>query len=505
MQNHLRRVEPAAAPPAQSSLLLLPPPPRAPVSVNRLAKSARSAAPAARDPPAVALLKAFLNPTVVVAVLVACMWAHDEAFTGLYLILAMLAFLLSAQVFDDVDLFRSWRRPRLATDGRAVLLGWSIVIAILGFLGYATRFGDAYAREVLLAWIIATPFALLLAHGVARLALNRSAGSKTLARSMVVIGCNELGLELAARVQQDPYLHVEMKGFFDDRRPERLPAAATMHLRGALAEVPRFVREQGVDRIYVSLPMVAQPRIMRLLNDLRDTTASVYFVPDIFVFDLIQARFENVDGIPVVAICESPFNGINGALKRLSDVVIVGALLLITWPLLLAIAAGVRLSSPGPVIFKQRRYGLNGEEIVVYKFRTMTASDDGVSGFTQVRRGDSRVTRFGRLLRATSLDELPQLFNVLQGSMSLVGPRPHAVSVNEQYRRLISGYMIRHKVKPGITGWAQINGFRGGDDLDSMRGRVEHDLEYLRNWSLGIDLWIMLKTVVMMFRDRNAF
>ncbi len=166
---------------------------------------------------------------------------------------------------------------------------------------------------------------------------------------------------------------------------------------------------------------------------------------------------------------------------------------------------GVRRSGPGPVIFRQRRYGLDGKEIVVYKFRSMTVTEDGDHTYTQVIRNDSRVTAFGAFIRKTSLDELPQLFNVLEGSMSLVGPRPHAVAVNEQYRRLISGYMVRHKVKPGITGWAQVNGFRGGDDLESMQRRVAADLEYLRNWSLGLDIAILLRTLTLVWADRRAF
>ena len=173
--------------------------------------------------------------------------------------------------------------------------------------------------------------------------------------------------------------------------------------------------------------------------------------------------------------------------------------------MLFLLALGVKLSSPGPVIFKQKRYGLDGKEILVYKFRSMTVTEDGVVQFTAVSRNVARVTRFGAFIRATSLDELPQLFNVLEGSMSLVGPRPHAVAVNEQYRRLISGYMVRHKVKPGITGWAQVNGFRGGDDLESMQRRVAADLEYLRNWSLGLDIAILFRTVALVWADRRAF
>jgi putative colanic acid biosynthesis UDP-glucose lipid carrier transferase len=257
--------------------------------------------------------------------------------------------------------------------------------------------------------------------------------------------------------------------------------------------------------IYIALPMASQPRILRLLEDLRDTTASIYFVPDIFVSDLIQARVDSIGGLPVVAVCESPFTGLNGLVKRASDVVLALLILVLVSPLMLAIAIGVKMSSPGPVLFRQRRYGLDGKRIVVYKFRTMTVSEDG-DVVRQATRNDSRITRFGAFLRRTSLDELPQFINVLQGRMSVVGPRPHAVAHNELYRKLIRGYMIRHKVKPGITGLAQVNGFRGETDtVEKMKARIEHDLAYLRNWSLLLDLQIILKTLVVVLGRQNAY
>jgi putative colanic acid biosynthesis UDP-glucose lipid carrier transferase len=236
----------------------------------------------------------------------------------------------------------------------------------------------------------------------------------------------------------------------------------------------------------------------------RDTTASIYFVPDLSAFDLMQARFGEVRGMPLVAVRESPFRGINGVLKRASDIVLASAMLLIVAPLMIAIAFGVRKSSPGSILFRQRRYGLDGKEFKVYKFRTMTVCEDGQ--INQATRNDSRVTPFGQFLRRSSLDELPQLFNVLEGHMSLVGPRPHAVSHNEHYRKLVSGYMLRHKVRPGLTGLAQVNGMRGEtNDLEKMYQRVQFDLDYLKNWSLGLDARILIKTVLIIFRDRGAY
>lgn len=244
---------------------------------------------------------------------------------------------------------------------------------------------------------------------------------------------------------------------------------------------------------------------MKLMEELRDTTASVYFVPDIFVFDLMRAQLAEIDGIPLLAVCETPFSGMNGVLKRASDIVFASVLIALLWPVMLVVAAGVRMSSPGPIIFKQRRYGLYGEQILVYKFRTMSVCEDR-GAVTQATRDDPRVTPFGRFLRRTSLDELPQLFNVLFGSMSLVGPRPHAVAHNEEYRKLIDGYMLRHKVRPGITGWAQVNGFRGEtESLEKMKRRIEYDLHYLRNWSLALDISILIRTARLVLRDTNAY
>ncbi|EEF22413.1 Exopolysaccharide production protein PSS, putative [Ricinus communis] len=251
--------------------------------------------------------------------------------------------------------------------------------------------------------------------------------------------------------------------------------------------------------------MTSHPRILDLLDSLKNSTASIYFVPDLFVFDLIQARFDMVNGIPVVAVCESPFFGLRSIVKRLSDIVIAGGILAVIWPILLLIAFGVARSSPGPVLFKQRRYGLDGKEILVYKFRSMTVCEDG-NAIRQAQKNDNRVTRFGEFLRKSSLDELPQLINVLQGRMSIVGPRPHAVAHNELYRTLIKGYMVRHKVKPGITGLAQINGCRGETDtVDKMQARIHYDIEYLRNWSLGLDLQIILKTLTVFTGDKHAY
>jgi putative colanic acid biosynthesis UDP-glucose lipid carrier transferase len=260
-----------------------------------------------------------------------------------------------------------------------------------------------------------------------------------------------------------------------------------------------------VDLVYITLPLRAEERMQELIDALADTTASVYVVPDIFVFDLLHARWVNLGGIPTVSVFENPFFGVDGWIKRLADLMF-GSLLLLLCALPMAIVAvGVKFSSPGPVLFKQRRYGLDGREIAVWKFRTMTVCEDGTD-IRQATKDDARVTYFGAFLRRTSLDELPQLVNVLQGRMSIVGPRPHAIVHNEQYRKLIRGYMLRHKVKPGITGWAQVHGWRGETDtLEKMQKRLEYDLEYIRNWSLWLDLKVIFFTVWKGFSGKDVY
>jgi putative colanic acid biosynthesis UDP-glucose lipid carrier transferase len=335
--------------------------------------------------------------------------------------------------------------------------------------------------------------------------LPRLLAAEGLRKTAVIAGANELGRALARQLRGNAMHGVRVAGFFDDRAPGRLGELMPADNLGGLARLADYARTHRVDVIFIALPMVSQPRILKLLEELRDTTASIYFVPDIFVSDLIQARVDAIGSIPVVAVCESPFFGLNGVIKRVSDIVLASLILALISPLMLAIAIGVKLSSSGPVLFRQRRYGLDGRHIVVYKFRTMTVTEDGPV-IRQATKNDARITRLGAFLRRTSLDELPQFINVLQGRMSVVGPRPHAVAHNELYRKLIRGYMIRHKVRPGITGLAQVNGFRGETDtVEKMKARVEYDHAYLRSWSLLLDLQIILKTVVVVLRRHNAY
>ncbi len=439
-----------------------------------------------------------LDPLLAVLLLVAITLFFGEDFDGPELVLALIAFSLTFPGNLPIQ-------PNAKGLAKDILLSWGLIVLILLFFGYATKYLAVYDPRIIQSWVVAVPVAQYAAHRLVPFFIQRVLAAEGFRRA-VIVGVTEPGRKLAAEFAARDLLGVKVIGFFDDRVAHRLGEIPDAGIKGRLADLPGFVKGNRVDAIYIALPMASQPRILKLLDELRDTTASIYFVPDIFLYDLIQARMDDVSGIPVVAVCESPFYGVNGMVKRLEDIILSALILLAISPLLLAIAVGVKLSSPGPVIFRQRRYGLDGQEIVVYKFRSMRVMEDG-GHVPQARKDDPRVTPFGAFLRRTSLDELPQFLNVLQGRMSIVGPRPHAISHNETYRKLIKGYMVRHKVKPGITGLAQVSGARGETDtLEKMQARIEYDLAYLRNWSLRLDLQIIVRTaLVVVAGDKNAY
>lgn len=444
------------------------------------------------------LAEALLEPTT----LALTIWALSYYFSGEVtvpsLIVSMLAFALTfpgnSRLQENV-----WR-----SIGDIVISSLLIAVLII-FFGYATRSLSLFTLEAIMHWLWIAPLAQVVAHLCFRQATPLLLALQGNKQQAIIVGMNDQGVELAKRITSNPYSHIELGGFFDDRKSDRLTEANQWAVLGKITDLYKYVKENRIQLIYLSLPMATQPRILNVLDELRDTTASVYFVPDLFVTDLIQGRMDQVCNMPVVSVCETPFTGVNGLIKRGSDIVLSLLILTLISPILLSIALAVKFTSPGPVIFKQRRYGLNGEEIIVYKFRSMTVCEDSGT-IQQAQKNDKRLTRIGGFLRKSSLDELPQFINVLQGRMSIVGPRPHAVAHNELYRKLIKGYMVRHKVKPGITGWAQVNGLRGETEtLDKMQARIDLDLDYLRHWSLTLDLKIIFMTVAVVFKDQYAY
>lgn len=476
-----------------------------PNSREPLSFSERPSDVSASEPASLFVFKSLLYPTVPVLTLGATLLLWREPFEGTYFLIAVLAFIGAAEVLDAVPVDVPRARSLAFTALVDIVARWLLVIVFVWALLEIAGLADRFNWRILLTWAISTPVVLWFSQLSAPRVLHRSGARHVSRKKVVIAGATELGAKLAERIAAAPWLDTEVLGFFDDRVATRLPARCGNRLLGKLCDVNQYVAEHAVDTVYITLPMTRHRRVRELLQSLGDSTSSIYFVPDLTVCDLVQPRFDLVNGIPVVAVCESPFYGGRGLAKRFTDIALASVLIVLASPVMLGVAMAIKLTSRGPIIFRQKRYGLDGKEIIVYKFRSMTVTEDGDRTYKQVTRNDSRVTPVGAFIRATSLDELPQLFNVLEGSMSIVGPRPHAIAVNEQYRRLIPGYMVRHKVKPGITGWAQVNGFRGGDDIGSMRARIEHDLEYLQHWSLTLDLMIILKTALVVWNDRHAY
>jgi putative colanic acid biosynthesis UDP-glucose lipid carrier transferase len=462
----------------------------------------------AADPASVFLVKSLLYPVTAVITLIACLVIAHRPLGGLNFLLEVLTFIASAELLRVPPLQEERSYLLSARALLDLLLRWSLVVGLILALLHLSDLLWRFPHDLLARWAVITPLVLWAAQLAAHHILLDYGKRAPPERKAVIVGMTGPGVSLARTLENDPLMRTEVLGFFEDREPgdpARVAGEPSHTILGRSTDLPGFVPEGQVNVVYIALPMRREPRVLKLLDALRDSTVSVYFVPDLDQFHLIQPRFDRVGGIPLLAVRESPFYGMRGLAKRLFDLLVAGAATVLLLPLLAAIAIGIRLTSPGPVIFRQKRYGLDGREIVVYKFRTMRVTEDGKTQFTKVSRQDPRVTRLGSILRRTSLDELPQLFNVLEGSMSLVGPRPHVVAMNERYRRLIPSYMLRHKIKPGITGWAQIHGHRGGDDLESMQKRIEFDLHYLCNWSLGLDLLIVARTVAVVLADRQAY
>ena len=454
--------------------------------------------------PSATLLKEFLGPVVVVLSLVLCLKIDGARLSVDSAALGFIVFLVANRILSTPATQTSANaQQHIRPTPPRLLLEWFAISALVTFLATALDFAYLLPQRALLAWFIATP-AALCASNYGTIRLTRWHSARRGLHRHIIIGATEVGLELAKRVELDSSIG-QFLGFFDFRDRGRLPQLAPDQWAGACQGVADFVQRHAVDAIYIALPISTAPRIAELLKELRDTTASIYFVPNLFGFDLMQPRCLEIHGIPALAVCETPHLGMPGLRKRVIDILLAVTALTLLSAFMLATAVAVKLTSPGPVLFRQRRYGLNGEAISIYKFRSMTVCEDGAV-VTQATPDDRRITPLGRFLRRTSLDELPQIFNVLEGKMSFVGPRPHAVAHNELYRKLISGYMIRYKVRPGITGWAQVNGLRGETDtVEKMRKRIEYDIDYMNNWSLWLDLRILARTALLVFRDDRAY
>lgn len=423
-----------------------------------------------------------------------------------YLIAGLSAVVIFGLVGRFTDIYTSWSGRPLRDEAVRVLIAWLLTFLSLIFIAFITKTSEQFSRVVLIAWLVATPILLILARFLLRVIFAHLRRLGINNRTVVIVGMTQNGFHFARDLENKPEFGYNVVGFYEDRS-ERAYNEILNHysLLGNFDDMILAARRGEWDQIYIALPVEARSRMLRLLDELSDSATPIRLLPDYFTTNLLHSKFIEIADNPVLCIYDSPFSADHAFIKRIEDLLLGSIILTLISPILLAIAAAVKLTSKGPVLFKQTRYGLKGEKILVWKFRSMTVCEDGDT-VTQATRGDSRYTKIGEFLRKTSLDELPQFFNVLQGTMSIVGPRPHAVAHNEQYRTLIPGYMLRHMIKPGITGWAQINGWRGETNtIYKMRKRVEFDLEYMREWSLWLDLKIIFFTIFRAFTDKNAY
>lgn len=452
------------------------------------------------------VLQPALDACAVIVSLAAVGFAEKGAIDDLTLAMGLVATIVFLLVGRLAGLHRQSDIGNVDDEISAVALAWTLTIFALALLAFATRTGELYSRTMIIAWLFLAPALIgicrmstrIIQHGLLRHGIG--------VRRIAIVGMNELARQTEANLLADTSLGWQVVGVYDDHAKIREPDESKERaLTGNWDQLVIDSRAGKIDTVLITLPMRAEELIRNLLDRLSNSTVSVYLIPDFFVFELLHSSWRSIGGLPAVSICENPLHGINGLGKRISDVMLSIMGLSVAFVPMVAIAIAIKFTSTGPVFFRQRRYGLDGREILVWKFRSMTTCDNGAQ-VKQAVKGDSRITPLGAILRKTSLDELPQLFNVIGGSMSLVGPRPHASAHNELYRGQIRGYMLRHKVKPGITGLAQVSGCRGETDtLDKMQRRIELDHEYIRGWSLWLDIRILFRTLTVVWGQPEAY
>ncbi|NVK57501.1 MAG: undecaprenyl-phosphate glucose phosphotransferase [Alteromonadaceae bacterium] len=417
-------------------------------------------------------------------------------------LVASLAFLFSAEM---LWLYRSWRAGSIKEIIFVASVSHFLMIGLVIGWMFISKSSEDYSRAVISLWFVFSWLSSCLWRIGFRYTLFRLRRNGRNTRAVGIIGANETAIELVKEIKKTPEAGYVVVGAYDDREQDRIVQSDIMTFLGKIEQVYADIEADKLDTVFITLPMTANRRIEEILRVLGDTKAQVHLVPNFFVYNLLHSRICNVGELQTVSVFDSPMKGAMNFLKRIEDIVLASVILTIISIPMIFIALAVKLTSRGPVIFKQSRYGMDGKKIKVWKFRSMTVTEDGDT-VTQAKKGDSRITPIGGFLRRTSLDELPQFINVLQGTMSVVGPRPHAVAHNEMYRKKVQYYMLRHRIKPGITGWAQINGWRGETDtVEKMQKRIEYDLEYIKNWSLWLDFKIVLFTVFKGFVDKNAY
>ncbi len=387
-----------------------------------------------------------------------------------------------------------------------IITTWGAVAVTLLAIGYFTKYAEQYSRVWAIVWFSLTLLGLFLVRYAVALEIGQRIARGQFQINLVVVGAGEYGKRLIQHLNRWHGAGYRVVGVFDPRKSRVPPSVEGHPVLGTVDDLLEYVRKNRVDEIIIALPWRAGAHLQAILMKLKSIAAEVKLCPDAVAFELPILGYDQVVGVPMLKVFERPLSGWGTLVKAAEDRVLAALFLLILSPLFLLIMLLIKLDSRGPVLFRQKRYGFNNDEFTVLKFRTMRVGAVDAGTVPQARRRDPRVTRMGIFLRRTSLDELPQFVNVLRGEMSLVGPRPHAVAHNIEYANLIDEYLGRHRVKPGITGWAQVNGLRGETETpDLMRLRVQHDLYYIENWSLLFDLKVIFLTPFVGMINRNAY
>lgn len=437
--------------------------------------------------------------------------AVDESYQLAIVVVALVALL----VFPLFGLYQPWRGISLWTELKTVVSAWITVVAFCMILTYLTKTGFLYSRLWFGFWIVSATIMLSFVRIGLRVALRKLREKGYNKRRIVIVGAGELGRNVAKRLENEYWAGMEIVGFFDDGAGSKCPGKQTLRILGTLDEVGKYIQEENysengngfgkrtvIDQVWLALPLNQEQEIRSVLAGLSRAPVTIKFVPDVFSYNLLSHSFEEVAGIPVVNLSGTSTVEAGRMIKDLEDRMVAVLVLTVASPLLAAIAIGVKMSSPGPVLYKQVRMTWGGRPFEMYKFRTMPLNAERESGPVWAQPDEGRATRFGSFLRRTSLDELPQFVNVLKGEMSVVGPRPERPYFVEKFKDRIPKYMQKHVVKGGITGWAQVNGWRG---QTSIRKRIEYDLYYIENWSLGFDLKILFLTFLKGFYSKNAY
>ncbi|HBR0558960.1 TPA: undecaprenyl-phosphate glucose phosphotransferase [Klebsiella pneumoniae] len=449
----------------------------------------------------ISMVQRFSDIVLIFASLYAICLLNNVDFEIRYLLFSLIVLVIFQMVGGITDFYRSWRGVKISAELKLILKNWFLSYVLA--LGIISLFHDFDLNiRVAAIWFIVVTIGFVLCRSLIRVGAGilRRLGYNT--RRVAVVGSLPAGINLLKSFAEEPWMGFIVLGYYNS---EPLTSVSDINFCGNFDKLIIDARDGKIDRIYIAMNMQEEAKIKKIVQQLTDTTCSVLLIPDIFTFNILQARTEEINGVPVVPLFDTPLSGINMIFKRLEDIIVSTVILLLISPVLLIISVAVKFSSPGPVLFRQLRYGMDGKPIRVWKFRSMRVMEND-ENVVQATKNDIRVTKVGKFLRSTSLDELPQFFNVWCGQMSVVGPRPHAVAHNEQYRAIIQGYMLRHKVKPGITGLAQINGWRGETDtLEKMEKRIEYDLLYIRGWSIWLDLKIIFLTVFKGFINKSAY